>query len=101
MADRSPDRPADPAHDDPADDDAVHDDVTEEPQGPTPLTERWWWTGAALVLVGAVVVGWQWDVIAKGDAIAATWAVVALGAAAVVVGGLWIWRDRPKRSDDS
>lgn len=92
MADRSPDRS-------PADDDAA--DATEERVGRTPLTERWWWTGGALALVGVVVIAWQWDVIVKGDAIAATWAVAGLGAVAVVVGASWIWRDRPKRSGDA
>ncbi len=85
MADRSPD----PAPDDDA------------PSGPTPLTERWWWTGGALALVGMVVIGWQWDVIAKGEAIIGTWVVVALGAGAIALGASWLWRDRPKRPDDA
>ncbi len=89
MADRSPDRS-------PADDDAP-----EERVGPTPLTERWWWTGGALALVGVVVIAWQWDVIGKGEAIAATWVVVALGAGAIVLGVSWLWRDRPRRSGDA
>ena len=89
MADRSPDRT-------PADDDAA-----EERVGPRPLTERWWWQGGALALVGVVVIAWQWNVISTGEALWATWAVVALGAVAVAVGARWLWRDRPKRSDDA
>lgn len=77
----------------PADDD-------EQRVGPTALTDRWWWTGVALMLVGVVVIGWQWDVVTKGDAIVATWVVVAIGAVAVVVGAAWLWRDRPRRGDD-
>lgn len=84
MADRSPDRTPD-------------DDAPAERVGPTPLTERWWWTGGALALVGVVVIGWQWDVIAKGEAIVATWAVAGLGAVAVAAGLAWLWRDRPRR----
>lgn len=89
MADRSPDRTPDPVPDDDA------------PSGPTPLTERWWWTGGALALVGVVVIGWQWDVIVKGEAIVGTWVVVALGAGAIALGASWLWRDRPRRSDDA
>lgn len=89
MADRTPAR-SDRHDETPAED-------AETPTRPTPLTERWWWTGGALALVGAVVIGWQWDVISKGDAIPATWAVVGLGAIAVVAGGVILWRDRGKR----
>lgn len=88
MADRSRDRTPD-------------DDTTDEPTGPTPLTERWWWTGGALALVGVVVIGWQWDVIVKGEAIIGTWVVAALGAGAIALGATFLWRDRPKRSADT
>ncbi len=90
MADRSPD---------PTPDDAP--DAADEQGGRAPLSDRWWWTGGSLALVGVVVIGWQWDVIVKGDAIVGTWVVAALGAAAVVLGGTWLWRDRPRRSDDA
>lgn len=65
------------------------------PGGRTPLTDRWWWTGGALALVGVVVIAWQWPTISAGEAIVATWVVVALGLGAVGLGAIWVWRDRP------
>ena len=67
----------------------------EEPAPDRSLTARWRWQGAMLAGAGVIVIVWQWDMVAKGDAIAATWAMVALGAAAVVAGGVLLLKDRP------
>lgn len=93
MADRTPARRPDRPEPTPAQ--APRDDAPRT--GPVPLTERWWWTGGAAIAVGAVVIGWQWDVIGKGDAIPATWFVVALGAVMAVGGAVRVWLDRPSR----
>jgi hypothetical protein len=68
----------------------------EAPARQTSLTDRWWWSGAALALVGVVVAAWQWRSIADGESVWATWVVAGLGLVAVVVGGLWLLRDRPR-----
>jgi hypothetical protein len=125
MAERSPDRPSDrptpqrrrgpdgarrprpdagartPARREPAEAEQAPEQTPEEAAEalatrPTPLTERWWWTGGSLALVGVVVIVWQWSSISAGESVWGNWAVAALGAVAVVVGGIWVWRDRPK-----
>lgn len=81
MADRSP----------------TPDTPDDEPTEPDrSLFARWWWQGAMLAGAGAIVVVWQWDLIRKDEAIAANWAIVALGVAAVVAGAVLLWKDRPE-----
>lgn len=92
MADssRDPDRsPATPKPGEPA----------PERFGDRSLTKRWWWPAAVVAITGAAVIGMQWDVIQTGGAIAATWLMVVIGAAAIVVGGVIAWRARPNRED--
>jgi hypothetical protein len=103
MADRSP-APDDATFDDDATDDTARelepvdddaDEADDEPAHDRSLTARWWWQGAVLAATGVVVIVWQWGVISSGDAIAANWAMVALGLAAVAAGGVLLWHDRP------
>lgn len=90
MADRSPrpDRPDDAAPDEPTD--------VDSPAPSRSLFARWWSQGALLAGTGVIVIVWQWDVISKGTAIGANWAMAALGAAAVVGGAVLVWKDRPR-----
>jgi|GEM_PF-2559984 len=95
MADRSP-------APDPEPDDASRDLDTPEPVGDDDpaesrsLFDRWWWQSATVVVIGFVVIGFQWEVISTGEAIAANYAMVALGLAAVALGAYLFWKDRPK-----
>jgi hypothetical protein len=61
------------------------------------LDRRWWWSAAVRAIVGFAVIGFQWEVITSGQAIWATWIMVAIGAALLVSGGATAWRDRPQR----
>lgn len=61
----------------------------EQPPGgetPPPVHERWWWTGTFRAVIGAVVAGYQWPVIASGDASVWNWVLAVVGAAIVVWG---------------
>ncbi len=78
---------------------ASSEPATPQPGQRSPLTDRWWWTGGSLALVGVVVIAWQWSSISTGAAFWGTWVVAALGAVAVAVGASWVWRDRPRRTD--
>ncbi len=64
------------------------------------LDRRWWWSAAVRGIVGFAVIGFQWEVITSGQAIWATWIMVAIGAALLVSGGVTAWRDRPNRPAD-
>ncbi len=87
MADRSPE----------PDDDLTGED--EETPNPS-LFERWWWQAFMVAAIGLVVIGFQWQVISKGEAILANWLMVGLGAAAVVVGAVLYRKDRPQEPGD-
>ncbi len=58
-----------------------------------PLADRWWWTGVATALVGAVLIGFQWEVVTTGESIAANWVLVVIGGGIVVAGLVILWRD--------
>ena len=64
------------------------------------LDRRWWWQGFVFAIVGVAIIGFQWGVITSGQAIAATWVMVVIGAALVVAGGVTAWRDRPRPDSD-
>jgi hypothetical protein len=86
MATKDPDRsPADPKPAEPA----------PERFGDRSLTKRWWWPAAVIAITGAAIIGMQWDVIQTGEAIVANWIMVAIGGAAIAVGGVVGWRSRP------
>lgn len=63
------------------------------------LTERWWWQAAVLIIAGGAVIGFQWDVLANGEPIAATWAMVVIGAGVIVFGAVVAWRTRPRQEE--
>jgi len=76
---------------------------TDEDATPMPdrsLAGRWWWQAFVVGITGVVVIGFQWNVVRDGEAIAATWAMIALGVAAVVAGCVIAWRTRPGRPAD-
>lgn len=84
MADRSPAPRPKPA---------PRADAANEPAPRRPLGDRWWWTGVATALVGAVLIGFQWEVISTDQAIPANWVMVVLGGGVVVAGLVILWRD--------
>lgn len=53
--------------------------------------ERWWWTGTFRAVLGAIVVGYQWQVIATGEAGPLNWVLAAAGGA-VALWGVWLVR---------
>ena len=59
------------------------------------LDRRWWWQAFVFGIVGIAIIGFQWEVIATGEAIAATWVMVAIGAVLIVAAAVTAWRDRP------
>lgn len=95
MADRSPTPGPDP-------DDARRELDAPEPDEDTPtksrsLFDRWWSQAASVAILGAVVIGFQWDVISTGEAIPANWVMVALGLGAIGVGAYLYRKDRPTK----
>lgn len=65
------------------------DDTPDEPltwAGNRPLDTRWWWSPALLVVVGVVVIWFQWSAIGAGSGIALNWVMVAIGAGVVIAG---------------
>jgi hypothetical protein len=65
------------------------------------LDRRWWWQAFVFTIVGIAVIGFQLGVITAGQAIVATWIMVAIGAALIVAGPVTAWRDRPRHASDS
>ena len=59
------------------------------------LDRRWWWQAFIFAIVGIAIIGFQWEVLTTGQAIWATWVMIAIGAVLVVAGAVTAWRDRP------
>ena len=110
MPDRSPSPAPDPDHSPGADPSADPESPDAQPDGgrsgtrltralagsERSLDRRWWWSAAVQAIVGIAVIGFQWEVIADGEAIWATWVMVVIGAGLIVAGGITAWRDRPQ-----
>lgn len=56
------------------------------PTGRTSLDRRWWWQPAVLIVVGAVVVSYQYDAWSSGEAEWFNLAVGAIGATTALYG---------------
>ncbi|GGB94546.1 hypothetical protein [Cellulomonas carbonis] len=69
--------------------DASTPEPTPQPEPRPDVRERWWWTGTFRAVLGGAVVGYQWPVISRGEAVPLTWVVAGLGAV-VAVWGLWL-----------
>ncbi|HEY3547493.1 MAG TPA: hypothetical protein VGK17_15585 [Propionicimonas sp.] len=77
MADDSP-KPAD-APDDPAMPETTW-------AGNQPLSGRWWWSPALMLVVGVVVTGYQTGPIRSGNGIVLNWVMAVIGVAVAVAG---------------
>lgn len=76
-------------------------DTPPEPDEPQPPThERWWWTGTYRAVLGAVVVGFQWDALSSGDASVWNWVIGGLGAVVVALGLYTVWTAYRSRRGD-
>ena len=58
----------------------------------TALRDRWWWSPTLSIVVGAVVIGYQWEVLTGPDPLWASWVVAALGLAVAVWGAVRLLR---------
>ena len=54
--------------------------------GNRPLTNRWWWSSAVLIVAGLAVAGYQSGPIRDGESIALNWVMVAVGAGVAIAG---------------
>ena len=98
MSDTTPDPSATPPTDDPTSQSKVSRALAGSERS---LDRRWWWQAFVFAIVGVAIIGFQWGVITSGDAILATWIMVAIGAALIVAGAVTAWRDRPRRDSES
>jgi len=59
-----------------------------EPADDAPISvrDRWWWSSAMSIVVGAVVVGFQWDSLTGPHGLWANWLVAAIGLAVGISG---------------
>lgn len=73
-----------------ADDAAAADDAAD---APISARDRWWWSAAVRIIVGAVVVGFQWDFLVGPDAFWLNWLVAGIGLALVINGLRLLARD--------
>jgi hypothetical protein len=54
--------------------------------GNRPLDTRGWWSPALMIVVGVVVIGFQWSAIRVDGGIALNWVMVAVGAGVAIAG---------------
>jgi len=63
---------------------------------PTALRDRWWWSPVLSIVVGLVVIGYQWEQLTGPGGISLNWVVAAIGAAVALTGVVRLVRAYPR-----